>query len=169
MANYGAGYVHQFPQGMYPNGQQPGGTCGVGSTLGQLANGGCYDPETCSRVPVGMCSKDGDDPGAAVADEITAGVSANISLQPDQSIAIDSIVIGSSVARDFVIDDIKVGPKSILPTQDRQMPGEMFSEVALTRTTSFRPVPSTIKFTLAITNDSAADARFLCGLWVRTL
>lgn len=136
-----------------------------------MIQSGCM-PENldCPLVPIGLTSVVGDTNVNAAA-EVLAGLSTVISLNPARAIDAKKIVVSSSVARFFVITDIQVSAQSILPSQQRPIPAEMLSEVALDAMLRARGIPPNNQaFALMVTNiDPLMAHRFLAGLWGVTL
>lgn len=126
---------------------------------------------SCDRVPVGFNSQAGDkiQGGATLVDaDVPAGATVTVNLEPAQPLNVKSIVITSKEAENFDVLDVIVGAKSVLPTQERGIPGEMMSEVAELRFTSFRAVPPVIGMKMVVRNNDADPHPFRAGLWVNT-
>jgi len=94
---------------------------------------------------------------------IAAGASLDITSRPQVIFRPDRLVVSSSIAGDFLINDIKIGQKSQL-INSQALPASMFSETAF----GVRMVMDTAQISqdvvIRVTNISLAASRFNAGI-----
>ena len=94
---------------------------------------------------------------------IAAGATVNIIVQPQTPFKGHRLVIPSDFAGAVLINDIKVGKNSQLPSSN-PLPGRMFTEFGVGMTLGLDTASISQQISLSITNTSGAPITFTAGL-----
>ncbi len=99
---------------------------------------------------------------------IAAGATSIITVRPQVPYRIDRFVVASAVAGSFIINDIKVGARSQLPSTSA-VPAAMFSELATESALELDTAEVAQDITVSVTNTSGGALRFTGGFYGRAV
>jgi hypothetical protein len=101
-------------------------------------------------------------PLGVVPTTVTSGSTATIPTTPQNLFRAERLVIPSDISFDIGVSDVKVGNQSQF-VETSEVPGALFSEVAINTGVTFDTAEIGNQISLAIRNKSLADVEFVAG------